>query len=921
MLGNAAEGSHALPGATAAGRSLAGNLRRILQSRARADHWDVVTDGFWCRAAPHGHQLRPQGWKLHISTTPPAAETALERSLPVLVDSGCAFKFAATLENLIRLNSAHAPRGNAGKFVTVYPDRDEDLPELARELHNATAGLDGPAILSDRPYAPGSVVHYRYGSFVDQRVLTNDGFYRDVVYDPAGAPVDDRREAGFVAPSWARSPFPPAEAREAPGGARKQSGGARKQSGAVLLGDRFAVREAIRHANKGGVYRALDTHSDTQVVIKEARPHAAVTATGSDARDALRAEARLLEVLAPAGVTPEPVTLFEHGGHLFLAEEAVPGTPLRRWILDRVRLHGPGRYLPEATDIAERLVSLLEATHRAGVIVRDFNPNNLMMLGDGHLRLLDLEIATMPGDPLDEGDEGSDEGVARGTPGYSAPEQMTGAAPALEGDYFSLGATICFVLTGADPWFPEDQPPGRPLRERLADWLSTGVQAAEFPEALRDLVVGLMDDQPGRRWTPVQARDALGQVRAALPTTTPAGEPDSLSGSEWDEAVGGMLDHLLATMDPADPEWLWPSPTSSTNDPGNLQHGAAGVVGVLARCYELTGDERIPPALVTGADWLERRLRAEARPPGLYFGKAGAGWALHEAGRVLDDGERRQRSIELVKSLPTAWSSPDLTHGTAGLGLTSLRLWKATGDREFAERARQAADALLRSTAECPGGVIWETPSSFDSVFAGQRFYGYAHGNAGIGYFLLATAAHTGRREFLETAGEAAETLLAAAADGGGGMRWSRSPGEEVTFPYWCSGASGIGTFLVRLAVTTGDDRLRKAAEMAGRTTMDHSWVGPLGQCHGVAGNAEFLLDLAQALDDPRYEAWAQDLARVIFARRVYRDGRLVFPGDEGDVCAEWAGGLSGILALFLRLRYGGSRMWTADPASWEVRP
>ncbi|MDX3333358.1 hypothetical protein PV620_17525, partial [Streptomyces sp. ME02-6978a] len=46
---------------------------------------------------------------------------------------------------------------------------------LARRLHAATLGLRGPRILSDRPYAPGSLVHYRYGVFGGVRTTTNDG--------------------------------------------------------------------------------------------------------------------------------------------------------------------------------------------------------------------------------------------------------------------------------------------------------------------------------------------------------------------------------------------------------------------------------------------------------------------------------------------------------------------------------------------------------------------------------------------------------------------------------------------------------------------------------------------------------------------------------------------------------------------------
>ncbi|MDQ3150318.1 MAG: class IV lanthionine synthetase LanL [Actinomycetota bacterium] len=905
------------PELAADSQSLVAVVHDALRSRGDEDAWEVTSDGLWCRVTPRGHRWPSQGWKLHVSTTLPLAGTVLARALPVLLEARCAFKFAGTRENVALLNSNHAPRGGSGKFLTVYPDSDSDAADLAAALHQATAGLAGPLILSDRPYAPGSLVHYRYGSFSDQRVLSNDDLYQEVVYAPSGEPVQDRREARFTPPAWAPSPFPVVEAtpkRTAPSSTPR----------AILLNDRFIVGEAIRHANKGGVYRAREIHDDTEVVIKEARPNVAVTPTGTDARDALRAEARHLDVLAPLGVSPRVIELFEQGGHLFLAEELVAGTALRHWVLDRVRQSGMGAHLPGALQMAQRLVTVLRAAHDAGLVLRDFNPNNLMVHETGELRLLDLELAVPVGEQVDY--------VVGGTPGYSAPEQMDGSPPAVQADYFSLGATICFVLTGADPLLPEDRPVGRPLRERLACWLASGTPENDLPETVRALLVGLMDDRPDHRTTPAEGLQVLqacgaqlsraGRVDKGSAGTSPI-PAGTLHDTAWDEAVDGIVGHLLATMNPGDPEQLWPlSSAGPSNDPCNVQHGAAGVLGVLARCFELTGDERLPDTIATTCAWIERRLRADTfRPPGLYFGRAGIAWALHEAGRVLGDDGLARRALRLAASLPTQWPNPDLTHGTAGLGLTSLQLWRATGDEEHAERARRSADALLAAAAEGHGGLGWATPSSFDSVFAGERYYGFAHGNAGIGYFLLVQAASGGGRDCVVAAEHAAETLLATMISGDGAARWCEGPGhEEIPLPYWCTGSSGVGSFLLRLSRVTGGDRARKAAEMAAEAVVQHSWAGPVGQCHGLAGNADFLLDMADALGEPRYEAWAHHLARAVFARRVYREGRAVFPDAGGDLSADWADGLSGVLAFLLRLRHRGPRLWMADPSAWEVQ-
>lgn len=879
-------------------------IAALLRSNGSADQWRVSTAGTWCFLNRTGHQIRPQGWKLHLSATLGSAPDVLAAAAPVLLDAGCTFKFARDEAVLSTLNSGRAPRPAAGKFITAYPDRDEDLPALAERLHAVTAGLLGPRILSDRQYEPDSLVHYRYGGFVDRRVLSNDGVYRTVIADPDGRLVDDRREARFAPPEWAVSPFPPAPGRPAE----------QPQRDGISLADRFVVRHAIRHANKGGVYRAIDTSTGAEVVLKEARPHVQTTLQGRDVRDVLRDEARLLQALAPTGIAPGYLDLFEQSGHVFLAEELVAGIPLRRWVLDRVRRVGPHRHGPDALPMIEALVALLERVHGTGAVLRDLNPNNVMVGPDGDLRLIDLELAVLPA-------EQDGEPLAGGTPGYSAPEQFSGAAPAVTADYFSLGATLCFVLLGADPYLLDDEPARRPWGERLRSWLDPGAAASGLPPRLRRLVLGLMHEDPQRRSTLADARRALTDrpLCASDRAVDPAAAPTrALADEEWDEAVDGIVGHLLATRIEGG-DSFWPMvPTATANDPCNLQHGAAGILGVLARHLQLTGDERTAETVTAASGWICERLQREPeRPPGLYFGAAGAVWALHDAGVALGDDKLVDRALELAGALPTSWPNPDLTHGTAGVGLTFLHLAQASGDDAFLRRADGAADALVAAAHQTDDGLLWWAPESFPSLFAGQRSYGFAHGTAGIGYFLLEHAQATGREDCAALAVGAGETLLAAAicdsAADGGSARWASEPAASAPMAYWCHGSAGIGTLLARLYGLTGDEEFRPGAEAAARAVVEHAWGIPLGQCHGAAGNAEFLLDVGEVLDDPGYRAQAAAMAQNVFAQRVYRDGRAVFPGEDGTVALEWASGVAGILAFLLRLRYRSPRMWMAE--------
>jgi hypothetical protein len=888
-------------------------LARAALQREGAGPWKVWVDGPWCYARPSAHRLRRQGWKLHLAATRSSATAVLERTLALLAGNRCAFKFANSLEQVRLLNSRHYPRGGAGKFLTAYPDDDEHFRHLARELDRATDGLAGPAILSDRPLRPGSLVHYRYGGFAAVLELSNDGDYRTMLAGPDGSLVEDRRDAWFSAPAWA--PAPLAGDADAPEGAAtapaERDGRAGGEPRPVLLGGRFVVRQAIRHANKGGVFRALDNATGAEVVVKQARPHVEADEAGRDARDGLRHEAAVLDRLAPLRVAPRKLALFEQDGHLFLAEELLPGAPLRRWVEERCD-HQPGLALPPALELARRLTALLAAVHGAGLVLRDLTPNNLIVAPDGVLRLVDLELATPPLAPA----------VIAGTPAYAAPEQLEGAPPATTADLYSLGAVLFLLATGGDPAFLEDLPPLRPTVARVAAWLEAVAAESESARALAPLILGLMGQLPERRWPLARAGDYLeGLEREGRPEPAgPAG--GARAGADLDRLIEDALDHLLATMTPGRRERLWPSTCfGGSTEPCNVQHGAGGVIAVLAMAarLDLASGERLRAALRGACAWVERRLPNEPRVlPGLYFGRSGTAWALHDAAAATHDEGLAARALALAKRLPVTWPNPDVAHGAAGAGLAHLHLWQASRDGELGRRLVECADGLVAAARRDPSGadrVLWPVPAAFDSRFAGGAHYGFAHGVAGIGWFLLATGLATGRGDYLALAAEAGETLAAAAQREDGAAWWGSGPDDRASrLPYWCSGAAGVGTFLVRLARASGQARASQLAEQAAVAARRVKWHATPAACHGLAGNGEFLLDMALLLDEPRYRAWAEELAGAILARHAYRGGRMVVPDDSGTaVAADYGVGLAGVLAFLLRLRHGGGRLWMAD--------
>ncbi|MFD7031525.1 class IV lanthionine synthetase LanL [Streptomyces sp. NPDC059917] len=916
-------------------------LSRALDTTGQGARWTADADAMWCRLTPSSAVRRQQGWKLHVSATAASAPAVLAKALDVLLPQESVFKFARSLEQVSALNSRATPRGSSGKFITVYPPSDADAARLALELHEATAGLSGPRILSDQPYAANSLVHYRYGAFVGRRRLSDQGLLVWFIEDPDGNPVEDVRTGQYAPPPWVVSPFPPSIPAPPPR-AREET------PPPVLLGGRFSVREAIRHTNKGGVYRGADATTGAPVVIKEARPHVEADASGADVRDWLRAEARTLEFLDGTDLAPRLLALFEHAGHLFLAQEEIPGVPLRNWVAEHFRDVGDERYRADALDQAARLVELVTAAHAQGCVLRDFTPANIMVRPDGQLRLIDLELAVLKGDdPLP---------TTVGTPGFSAPERLEGAPVAPTADYYSLGATLCFVLTGRVPQLLPEEPAVRSAHQRLATWLAAADGILGLPGELPEAILGLMEDDPARRWDPARAGGSVARARALRtaatrtaatrtaatrtveppPATSRSAEPTSAEPTpatstsarsadsgpaaarsvparpDTSEAVvAGIVEHLLDSMTPQDDHRLWPVSTmAGESDPCSVQQGAAGVLAVLARYFELTGDPRLAEPLATAGHWVAARSDTRSVRPGLHFGGSGTAWALYETGRALEDRALTDHALALALAPLEPGPHRDITHGHAGSGLAAAHLWHRTGDPRLAARVADMADRLAAAATREPHGASWPAPAEGVAQEAGKRYLGFAHGTAGIGCFLLAAATVTGRQEHRDLALAAGEALAAQAVTVGGATHWPAQAGDVPTAPYWCHGSAGIGTFLLRLWRATGDDRYGDLARGAARAVMERAPRAPLTQCHGLAGNGDFLLDLARATGEPAHRAGAEAMARLIVAEATHRGSHVVLPNEYGDVSTGWSDGSAGILAFLLRTHHTDSRLW-----------
>ncbi|MFC7032186.1 protein kinase domain-containing protein [Nonomuraea rubra] len=168
-------------------------------------------------------------------------------------------------------------------------------------------------------------------------------------------------------------------------------------------------------------------------------------------------------------------------GRPYIVSEYVDGPSLAR----EVALTGP-RQGGALERLAVSTATALAAIHRAGIVHRDFKPQNVLLGSDGP-RVIDFGLAKA----LDAAATVSGRGV--GTPAYMAPEQITASAVTGAADVFSWGATMCFAANATAP-FGQDSV--APVLHRI---LTAPPELGRLDGRLRTLVAACLDKDARNR--------------------------------------------------------------------------------------------------------------------------------------------------------------------------------------------------------------------------------------------------------------------------------------------------------------------------------------------------------------------------------------------------------------------------------------
>lgn len=602
--------------------------------------------GVWEGWTPRDWKPRLQGWKIHVSSSMDCAETTLERVTKVCVAHEVAFKFLPTEGRLSETNGKQQDRGSSGKFVTIYPDDDDQFAVLLAELEDVLTGQQGPYILSDLRYGDAPV-YARYGGIM--ALNFPDGRDNPVSGIAAGGSmtlVADDRLPRFKMPEGVELPECLKESYE------------RSRSGAPSRLRDFKAISPMHFSNAGGVYKAT-LPDGTVRSLREARSHTGMDGRGRDAVTRQLEEEKVLRDLVGVPGVQQIVDSFWAWEHRYLELEYIDGRTLTSWVVlngsydtrdggERKRV-----YAERCRRIVRQLVETVERVHAKGWCFGDLHPGNVLVDDADAITILDLEDATR---------RGADREVGFRVFEFCAPEEFT----AEEADWYAVSRAVMLMY--------------------VSDWELEVIAPEFWHEAMRRVAAEYGDEAHA------QLVDIVGRFPATdRHLLSPRNHVGLWENRPSAEVAIEALDAGIEWSRQFSPTASFPGdPTQPGEVTDSLGFGRAGVAWARRRMGRAVPDQDVEALVRTADGW-----HAEA-DPGLYTGLAGIALAL------ADLGATDEASAAVGKALTSAEGRRrlDLFGGMTGVVLAAIEVARTASDEKLLERALAAHDRLSRAVVE-----------------------------------------------------------------------------------------------------------------------------------------------------------------------------------------------------------------------------
>src|ERR687891_1482336 len=251
-----------------------------------------------------------------------------------------------------------------------------------------------------------------------------------------------------------------------------------------LFDGRYRILKRIGAGGMANVYLAEDEVLGRRVAIKILNDRHA----GDDQFvERFRREAKNAAALSH----PNIVSIYDRGeaeGTYYIAMEHLDGRNLKELIVAR----GPAP-VRIAIDYARQILQALRFAHRNGIVHRDIKPHNVVVDGDGRVKVTDFGIARAGASQMTEA------GAIVGTAQYLSPEQARGGDVDQRSDLYSIGVVLYEMLTGHVP-FTGDTPVEIAMKHLSDTPRPPSARRTEIPPDLDMVVLRALAKNPDDRF-------------------------------------------------------------------------------------------------------------------------------------------------------------------------------------------------------------------------------------------------------------------------------------------------------------------------------------------------------------------------------------------------------------------------------------
>ena len=310
---------------------------------------------------------------------------------------------------------------------------------------------------------------------------------------------------------------------------------------------KYVLRAKLGEGAMGVVYDGHDPDIDRPVAIKTVHRHLIEAAGAEDWLERFNREARA----AGRVLHPNLVTIFD-----FLIQNGQPYLVMERLDASATledRMAEPrGFQLAEVATIFGQMCDGLTAIHAEGIIHRDMKPANVMLAGEGRLKLTDFGIARIT--TMDKTSAGM-----IGTPSYMAPEQFSGAEVDARSDVYATGVVLYEVLTGQLP-FARGGIDAMIMATKGEAPKAPGAIVSGLPPALDAVVLTAIAADPALRFPDAATMKtallaALSDAPGAVTTLAPRADAprpgtETMIGRLSGEAMKGLENSLVSRIGP-----------------------------------------------------------------------------------------------------------------------------------------------------------------------------------------------------------------------------------------------------------------------------------------------------------------------------------------------------------------------------------